>query len=121
MRPLSYAGYRLPPEIIQHAIWLYLRFTLSFRDVEELLATRVFEDLFDLWCGRRNGGRIGKTKASTRGALLWALLPETRFNCNQFDRTQQRDRPGLTPEAVDECRQRRSLLAGQLEFGHRGM
>src|SRR5437764_9189956 len=40
MRPLSYAGYRFPPEIIQQAIWLYLRFTLSFRDVEELLAER---------------------------------------------------------------------------------
>src|SRR5436190_21676426 len=40
MKPLSYAGYRFPPEIIQHAIWLYLRFTLSFRDVEELLAER---------------------------------------------------------------------------------
>jgi putative transposase len=40
MRALSYAGYRFPPEIIQHAIWLYLRFTLSFRDVEELLAER---------------------------------------------------------------------------------
>src|SRR6185312_12387736 len=40
MRPLSYAGYRFPPEIIQDAIWLYLRFTLSFRDVEELLAER---------------------------------------------------------------------------------
>src|SRR5437588_9767633 len=40
MRPLSYAGYRFPPEIMQHAIWLYLRFTFSFRDVEELLAER---------------------------------------------------------------------------------
>ena len=40
MRSLSYAGYRFPHEIIQHAIWLYLRFTLSFRDVEELLAER---------------------------------------------------------------------------------
>src|SRR6266567_6034641 len=40
MKPLSYSGYRFPPEIIQHAIWLYLRFTLSFRDVEELLAER---------------------------------------------------------------------------------
>ena len=28
---ISYSGYRFPPEIIQHAIWLYLRFTLSFR------------------------------------------------------------------------------------------
>jgi putative transposase len=32
--------HRFPPEIIQHAIWLYLRFTLSHRDVEELLADR---------------------------------------------------------------------------------
>jgi hypothetical protein len=31
---------RFPPEIIQHGIWLYLRFTLSYRDVEELLAER---------------------------------------------------------------------------------
>jgi transposase-like protein len=35
-----YAGYRFPPEIIHQAIWLYLRFTLSFRDVEDLLAER---------------------------------------------------------------------------------
>ena len=38
MIKISYSGYRFPPEIIQHAIWLYLRFTLSFRDVEDLLA-----------------------------------------------------------------------------------
>ena len=40
MAPLSYRRHRFPPEIIQHAIWLYLRFTLSYRDVEELLAER---------------------------------------------------------------------------------
>src|SRR4051795_6601116 len=40
MSPLSYAGYRFPPEIIQRAVWMYLRFSLSFRDVEELLAER---------------------------------------------------------------------------------
>src|SRR5208282_5569607 len=40
MRKISYASYRFPPEIIQQAIWLYLRFTLSFRDVEDLLAER---------------------------------------------------------------------------------
>src|ERR1700686_1807640 len=37
---LSYRRHRFPPPIIQHAIWLYLRFTLSYRDVEELLAER---------------------------------------------------------------------------------
>ncbi len=40
MRKISYAGYRFPPEVIHQAIWLYLRFTLSFRDVEDLLAER---------------------------------------------------------------------------------
>ena len=40
MAKISYKGYRFPPEIIQQAIWLYLRFTLSFRDVEDLLAER---------------------------------------------------------------------------------
>jgi hypothetical protein len=32
MTKISYRGYRFPPGIIQHAIWLYVRFTLSFRD-----------------------------------------------------------------------------------------
>jgi transposase-like protein len=40
MTQLSYRRHRFPPPIIQHAIWLYLRFTLSYRDVEELLAER---------------------------------------------------------------------------------
>ena len=34
MKRISYSGYRFPPEIIQQAIWLYLRFILSLRDVE---------------------------------------------------------------------------------------
>ena len=40
MTPISFKRHRFPPEIIQHAVWLYARFTLSFRDVEELLAER---------------------------------------------------------------------------------
>ena len=40
MALLCYRRHRFPPAIIQHAIWLYLRFTLSYRDVEELLAER---------------------------------------------------------------------------------
>ena len=34
----SYRGYRFPREVISHGVWLYYRFSLSFRDVEELLA-----------------------------------------------------------------------------------
>jgi len=40
MPEISYRRHRFPPTIIQHAVWLYLRFTLSYRDVEELLAER---------------------------------------------------------------------------------
>jgi len=36
----SYKRHRFPPEIIGHAVWLYFRFALSYRDVEELLAER---------------------------------------------------------------------------------
>jgi transposase-like protein len=40
MSTISYRGDRFPPDVIQRAVWLYLRFTLSLRDVEDLLADR---------------------------------------------------------------------------------
>ncbi len=40
MKPISYKRDRFPPEIIRHAMWLYSRFTLSLRGVEDLLAAR---------------------------------------------------------------------------------
>ncbi len=49
----SYAGYRFPREIIAHAVWLYFRFALSYRDVEELLAERgviVTYETVRQWC-----------------------------------------------------------------------
>ena len=38
--PISYKRHRFPPEIIAHAVWLYCRFNLSFREVEEMLLER---------------------------------------------------------------------------------
>src|SRR5919108_1648897 len=49
----DYRGYRFPPEIISYAVWLYHRFCLSFRDVEELLAERgvtVSYEAVRQWC-----------------------------------------------------------------------
>src|SRR5450631_1545146 len=40
MQPVSFKWHRFPPDVIRQAIWLYFRFTLSFRDVEEMLAQR---------------------------------------------------------------------------------
>jgi putative transposase len=69
-----YHGYRFPPEIISHAIWLYHRFCLSFRDVEDLLAERGVEVSYESirqWCSRfgpdyahklkKRRGRLGDT------------------------------------------------------------
>ena len=70
----SYHGYRFPPEIISHAVWLYHRFCVSFRDVEDLLAQRgitVSYEAIRLWCIqfgseyarrlKRRQGRLGDT------------------------------------------------------------
>ncbi len=49
----SYRGYRFPPEIISHAVWLYHRFCVSFQDAEDLLAQRgitVSYEAIRLWC-----------------------------------------------------------------------
>ena len=49
----NYHGYRFPPEIISHAVWLYHRFCLSFRDAEDLLARRrvtVTYETIRYWC-----------------------------------------------------------------------
>jgi putative transposase len=48
-----YAGYRYPSQIISHAVWLYHRFTLCSRDIEELLAARgitVSYETIRNWC-----------------------------------------------------------------------
>jgi len=52
---IDYRGFRYPPQIIAHAVWLYHRFTLSYRDVEDLLAQRgivVSYEAIRLWCNR---------------------------------------------------------------------
>ena len=40
MKPISFKRHRFPADVIRHAVWLYFRFSLSFRDVEELMAQR---------------------------------------------------------------------------------
>ena len=49
----NYHGHRFPSEIISHTVWLYHRFTLSFRDIEDLLAERgiiVSYETIRQWC-----------------------------------------------------------------------
>ena len=55
IQPPSYRRYRFPAEVISRAVWLYYRFGLSFRDVEELFAERgitVTYEAIRQWCLR---------------------------------------------------------------------
>ena len=72
-----YRGYRFPAEIISHAVWLYFRFALSHRDIEELLAERgvqVSYEAIRLWC-QRFGPLFAGTlrRRRSRSADKWHL------------------------------------------------
>ena len=69
-----YAGFLYPPQVISHTVWLYNGFTLSFRDLEELLAARgitVSYETIRNWCDKfspmyfsqisKNRGQLGDT------------------------------------------------------------
>ena len=47
MKQLSYDRHRFHPDIIKQAIWLYFRFTMSYRDVEELLSERGIDTSYE--------------------------------------------------------------------------
>jgi putative transposase len=73
----DYRGYRFPPEIISYAVWLYHLFSLSFRDVEELLAERgvtVSYEAVHQWC-LRFGQAFAKRLRGRQGRLgdAWHL------------------------------------------------
>ena len=93
----NYHGYRFPREIISHAVWLYHRFGLSFRDAEDLLAQRgiiVTYETIRQWCRtfgpvyartlRRRRGRMGDTwhldelfvNIQGRQQYLWRAVDE---------------------------------------------
>ena len=96
-QPSSYRGYRFPADIISHAVWLYYRFGLSFRDVEDLLAERgvtVTYEAIRQWCRkfgldyarrlRHRRGRQGDTwhldelfvRIQGRQQFLWRAVDE---------------------------------------------
>jgi len=77
----GYHGYRFPPEIISHAVWLYHRFCLSFRDVEELLVEKgivVSYETIRQWC-QKFGPRYARTLRRRQGRLgtaPWRLVTD---------------------------------------------
>src|SRR5438874_12384786 len=87
-----YAGYRFPSEIISHAVWLYFRFPLGLRMVEELLAARgiiVSHETVRQWARkfgqpfanriRRRLPRVGEVVLKIAGVKhwLWRAVDQT--------------------------------------------
>src|ERR1700730_9276616 len=117
MDQLSYCRHRFPPPLIQHAIWLYLRFTLSYRDVEELLADRGLEVSYEMV--RRGvlnvGPRIARELSvagyarATGGTSTrwWSGLPANGCTCGA---------PSIMRERSSTCR----FSAGATSGRHSG-
>src|SRR5438477_8954667 len=82
-----YAGYRYPAEIISYAVWLYFRFPLSLRMVEEMLAARgisVTHETIRQWASTSAGAlsrKLGREPPAYRGECRHgsALLPPPSF------------------------------------------
>ena len=66
MQPVPFQRHRFPPDVIRLAVWLYFRFTLSFRDVEEMLAQRGIEASYET--GRWH---LGEMVVKIRGERMW--------------------------------------------------
>src|SRR5262250_3268816 len=76
-RPPLYKGFRFPPEIISHGVWLYYRFGVNLRDVSELLLARGIEVSYEairLWTlrfGMEYARRLRRTRAACSN--IWHL------------------------------------------------
>lgn len=71
-----YKGFRFPQEIISHAVWLYFRFSLSYPDVEELLADRgiiVTYETVRQWCLKFG---------SPSGCVNWLVIMQHRVSAD---------------------------------------
>src|SRR5208337_2255647 len=74
MNKISYSGYRFPPEIIQQAIWFYLRFTLSLRDVEDFIGGARSGGVL------RDGSALGESFRTDDCGRLTEASPKTSYD-----------------------------------------
>ena len=72
----SYAGYRFPAEVISHAVWLYFRFPLSLRMVDELLAARgivVSHETVRQWARKFGQAFANQVRRRLPRAAAWCM------------------------------------------------
>jgi transposase-like protein len=90
----KYHGHRFPTEVISHGVWLYYRFSLGLRDVEELLAKRgitITHETIRQWC-RKFGPEYAQTLKGRQGRLgdVWHLAEVSHQRTRQRERQMRR-------------------------------
>jgi putative transposase len=115
----TYKRHRFPPDIISYAVWLYFRFNLSHRDIEDLLAERgiaVSREAIRLWCIKFGALYARRLKRKHRGYGDTFYIDEVfvRINGKQHYLWRAVDQDG---EVVDVCLQaRRDGVTAKLFF-----
>ncbi len=80
-----YKRYRFPPEIIQYAVWLYHRFNLSHRDIEDLLSERGIQVSYEairLWCNKFGSEYAKRLKKKRNGFSDTFFIDEVFIKIN---------------------------------------
>ena len=86
IRASCYPRHRFPAEIISHCVWLYFRFALSFREVEEILAMRGVALSYETvreWClkfGQTYANDFATQISSARREVApWSSIPQNQW------------------------------------------
>ena len=98
VRPVSFKRRRFPPDVFRLIVWLYFRFTLSFRDVEEMLAQRGIEESYETI--RRWTLKFGR--AFAQNLRRCRLRPAGRWHLGSGDRGRLNDRSLPAHCALDD-------------------
>ena len=83
----SYKGHRYPVEIINHCVWLYFRFALSFREVEELMLARgvaVSYETLRRWCAKFGQAYANQHGRPLRGLASGHRARHCRLTCERL-------------------------------------
>ena len=113
MKAISYKRHRFPPVIIQHAVWLYFRFTMSLRDVEDLLAERGIEVSYETvrcWA-RKFGPAIARNLKRLHGRAdsVWHLDEMVvRINGKRMYMWRAVDKEGVVLDAIVQKRRNKA-------------
>ncbi|MFT5032267.1 MAG: putative transposase, partial [Bacteroidia bacterium] len=104
----TYRRHRFPPDIISYAVWLYYRFNLSHRDIEDLLAERgitVSREVIRLWCIKLGAIYTRRLKRKHRGEPHKIVTDKLRsYGVAHRE---------LTPEAINSTKQYENNRAEQ--------